>query len=706
MTFSELTGRPHADVGRGDVVVCVCGAGDREVLAASLAAVRDHTDAAQALFTAGAEDADATAADLDGALAAATPADVAVVAGGCLVGPGWLDGLRAAADSDSRIGIVSALATFGGSEGDDLDSLAAELSAAAPRLRPDAAIPSASCVLIRRAALELVGPLDRSLDLPQALVDLVQRSLTHGLRHVIADDVLVGSTTDRPGRDLDGFLAERYPYLRDWREELGADEGDPLARALDVVRGDRPTSVTIDGRCLSVSVTGTAVATLDLVEGLRRQAGLRVRVLVLDGLDGAIRDRLNAVGAELLSESDADAADPTDIAHRPYQLGVPEDVRLLRRLGRRLVVTQLDCIAYRTPAYFDTAGAWREYRSLTRAGLAAVDAVVFLSPHGAADAHALGLVDAERSAVIPLAVAPDPVTDAGSSCEGEQQTPGDDGAESPRPLPELPYLLCLGTDFAHKNRRFALRLLEALHAAGRFDGTLVLAGPHVAAGSSAEEEASYLAERPGLAERVLDLGAVSEQQKRRLLADAAAVVYPTTVEGFGLIPFEAAAVGVPALFAWVSSLRDLFPEELALLVPWDAEASARAVAPVLAPGESRKRQIAGVLATGAELTLARHAGRHAELYSQVLSRSRPVGGRVGLEAAELISELERARDDFRNVHRELAAIYQDPIAAGFVGPYAIVPEELQRLTLALATRSATRDAAVALYRLARRARSV
>ena len=79
-------------------------------------------------------------------------------------------------------------------------------------------------------------------------------------------------------------------------------------------------------------------------------------------------------------------------------------------------------------------------------------------------------------------------------------TPAPGGSSA---LGERPMLLCLGTDFRHKNRVFALRLLEALRDGHGWDGTLVLAGPRVSAGSSAGEEAAYLATRPELAERVV-----------------------------------------------------------------------------------------------------------------------------------------------------------------------------------------------------------
>ena len=609
LTFSELTDRPHDDARRGDIVVCIHATADRDSVAASLQTVRAHTDAARRVLVAGGDPGPATVADLNGALAAVAPADVAVLAGGSAVTAGWLDGLRAAADGDPRVAAVSALTSPVDDSHAGLDAQAAKVSEASLRLRPDAPLPSTGCILICRAGLELVGPLDPSLPVPDSLVDFTQRCLARGLRHVIADDVLVGEVTGDGAPGLTEAIAQRYPYLRPWSDELARDSGSAAAMALNAARTEaRRTSVTIDGRCLSASVTGTAVATLDLVDGLRTHTGLRVRVLVRDDLGQVIRDWLTGLGAELLLESDAASAEPTDVVHRPYQVGAPEDLTLLRRLGRRLVVTQLDSIAYRTPAYFDSATAWSDYRELTEAALASADAVVFLSPHGAADARSLGLVEEGHGTVIPLAVV--------SGSHRREDEPGDTAQR----LPERPYLLCLGTDFAHKNRPFALRLLETLVASEGFDGGLVFAGPHVAQGSSAQEEAAYLATRPQIAERVSDVGAISEPEKRRLIANAAAVAYPTTFEGFGLIPFEAANLGVPTLFAWVTSLRDLFTEDLALLVPWDPAASARAVAPVLSPGAPRDRQIEGVLAAGASLTSSEYARRHAELYERALTR--------------------------------------------------------------------------------------
>jgi glycosyltransferase involved in cell wall biosynthesis len=641
LTFSELTDRPPGKLQRGETVICVYGTGDARRLDACLDALRSGTAPEHGVLIAGEQTRSAATGDLEAALRAAEPADAAVLAGDCVVPSGWLDGLRAAAEADPRIGIVSASEPQVAA-----DDVAAEGAV-------DVSAPTPRCMFIRRAALELVGALDRSLPPAEALAELTDRCLAHGLRHVLATDVRVGGAPEA-------------------QEPQGEDAA--------------PRSVTIDARCLGASLTGTAVATLDLIEGLACHTDLRLRTLVLDDLDSALQERLAGLGVELLAESAAETAPASDLVHRPYQVGAPRDLLLLSRLGRRRVITQLDTIAYRTAAYLDSDDAWREYRELTEVALASADEVVFLSPHAAADAELLDLVAAPRGTVIPLAVA---------HPGGPVPTGNDDV-----PLPERPYLLCLGTDFAHKNRRFALRLLEALLAGGEFEGRLVFAGPHVDTGSSAAEEAAYLAPRPRLAERILDLGPIGEVRKHRLLADAAAVVYPTTFEGFGLIPFEAAEFGVPALFAACTSLRDLFGEGLALLVPWDAEASARAAAPVLVPGPARDRQVDGVRAAAAGLTHEALARRHAELYDAVLATPRTPATHAGGRVAQLLAERGSLRDDVANYHRALSEIYQDPVSSGFVGPHAVVPDELQRAALALSMRPQLRDRAVALYRAA------
>ncbi len=94
----------------------------------------------------------------------------------------------------------------------------------------------------------------------------------------------------------------------------------------------------------------------------------------------------------------------SDIAHRPFQVVTPLDVALLRRLGRAVVVTQQDLIAYHNPAYFEDYAAWHGYRELAREALGSADRVAFFSKHAAGEAVGEDLVEPSRARVVYIGV--------------------------------------------------------------------------------------------------------------------------------------------------------------------------------------------------------------------------------------------------------------------------------------------------------------
>ena len=257
-----------------------------------------------------------------------------------------------------------------------------------------------------------------------------------------------------------------------------------------------------------------------------------------------------------------------DVVHRPFQVWNAPDLALLRDLGDRLVVTQLDLIAYRSPSYHRSQEEWERYRSLTRRSLAIADRVVFLSDHARRDACLEDLVEPDRATVVRPGVdhrlGLTDATDARPT-RASRLAEGDE------------FVLCIGTDLRHKNRPFALRVFQQLRACHSWEGWLVLAGPHVEFGSSAPEEASFLAAHPDLASRCLDLGPVSEAEKAWLLAGAKAVLYPTLHEGFGFVPFEAASHSTPCMWAAGTALSEILPDADAGVAPWSAKETADAL---------------------------------------------------------------------------------------------------------------------------------
>jgi hypothetical protein len=230
-------------------------------------------------------------------------------------------------------------------------------------------------------------------------------------------------------------------------------------------------------------------------------------------------------------------------------------------------------------------------------------------------------------------------------------------------VPDGDFLVLLGADFVHKNRGFGVKLVEALRERG-WEGSLVLAGPHVAHGSD------------GLS----GLGAVSEAEKAWLYENAALALYPTVAEGFGLVPFEAAAAGTACMFAPVSSLPEVVGEELATLVPWDVEASADRALELLRDDGQRSRLAEAIAARGRDYTWAATAERLVELYRDVVSRP-PQPARSVMSGAE-------ARSD---------------VANALVGPGGHLPPDIQRALLAISARPALREPAFAALRASYRA---
>jgi glycosyltransferase involved in cell wall biosynthesis len=113
------------------------------------------------------------------------------------------------------------------------------------------------------------------------------------------------------------------------------------------------------------------------------------------------------------------------------------------------------------------------------------------------------------------------------------------------------FALCLGVNYSHKNRELARAAHELVRARG-FDLALVMAGasvPHgttrVLEGRVAPSDATYV------------LPEVSSAERNWLLRHASLVWYPTSAEGFGLVPFEAAAFGTPTVAVGFGPVEEL-----------------------------------------------------------------------------------------------------------------------------------------------------
>jgi glycosyltransferase involved in cell wall biosynthesis len=701
MSPNELPKTRPADP-RG-VCVVVAATDDDEALRACIESLRAHTSAAVPV-----ERVAPTASAVNAALERLAPADVAILSEPCLVSDRWLERLAAAAREDTNTASASALVTQGAElalrDGElpaedvgelpteDVGELATALARRSLRLRPRLSRAVGPCTYLRRDALELVGDLDEQLELCDAIeLDLAQRCVLSGMTHVAADDVLVEPLRPAPTaigrtRRPPAQVIERYPYL----QQTPLADSSVLSYAL---RSASPPSerlsVTLDARALDGAITGTHVHIVELILALARTEALRLRLLVrAERIDRATRALLAALPeTELLAAEALDAATlRSTVFHRPQQTFSPGDVAHALALGERFVISQLDLIAYRNPGYFAEAATWEDFRAASRHGLSAAERVVVFSEHTRGELLADALAEDSRIRVVP------PGLD--HRAPGEQRRPtGFD--EGPIAAPAPGFMLCLGTDFRHKNRVFALRLLRALRERHGWNGSLVLAGTHISPGSSLELERTYLREHPELGEAVISLGPVEEPEKAWLLANAGAVVYPSVYEGFGLVPFESALGGVPCLFAPYASLAEAAPDGAATIVPWDPVASAAAAYELLSDEAARERHVRSLAERARTFTWDTAAAAMVEIYreaalapvrdSATLSRDLiKREARLSVQHQEEVAQLVGEREHAKGMYDELNAEVGDGLS--LIGPNGALPDALQRALLALSAR--------------------
>jgi alpha-1,3-rhamnosyl/mannosyltransferase len=636
----------------------------------------------------------ATIAHLANRVAAQSPGrDLALAFGAAAPIEGWARVLHAVAREESTTATVSALSSAaavglgtdegaaaraaalpaGGAELIGAQEPLAEGRAPAPRVR----LVLGPFVYITRAAFDLLGGLDEGLSTSAAAVaEFGLRAAGRGLANLVTARLLVAPhgalLLDDAGR---AELARRFPAAA---AALSDPPTDALERSLTLARAavERKLEVTLDARSLGPASGGTQTYTLQLLRALDDTGAVRVRALLGTDAPPELRELRNT---ETLAYAQAlDGAPPTELVHRPQQVFSVDDLNLLAPLGHRLVITHLDLIAYHSPAYFPELDLWRRHVRATRVAMDAADRVLFLSEHARADAEREDLIEHARTAVVPLGVH---ASDAASAGTRPALLAGR----------EEPFLLCLGSDYAHKNRPYALALTAALREGG-WPGTLVLAGAHVEHGSSTAAEQALLAGEQRLQGAVLDLGAVSESERVWLMTHARAVVYPTLLEGFGLIPLEAAAAGVPCLFAAQSSLAELLPAHLATLDRWDLERATAAVWPLLVDEQRRAEHVNALRAVQREYTWERCARLTVEAYEDALASRARLSARAAWEAhareREIVRLDQAVQDKTAELERLLDSLGEDGLA--LVGPYGLLSREDRRALLALAAREPLR----------------
>jgi glycosyltransferase involved in cell wall biosynthesis len=113
---------------------------------------------------------------------------------------------------------------------------------------------------------------------------------------------------------------------------------------------------------------------------------------------------------------------------------------------------------------------------------------------------------------------------------------------------------------------------------------------------------------------------VSAAERNWLLTHAALVLCPSSADGFGFVPFEAALAGTASLSVSYGPFRELGGETPVWATAWNAVAFADAAQRLLDDPKLGDRQSAARRAVAADLTWDKTASHLVRAFRDVLSR--------------------------------------------------------------------------------------
>jgi GT2 family glycosyltransferase len=478
-----------------------------------------------------------------------------------IVGHYWFEKLTEPLSTGFRVGTVTAMTNSGTlatakfknehkipKSQSEINELNTKLAQFPPKQLVEVPVGIGHCILITKDALRLCDGF--SLEFSPGYgeeVDFSLRATKLGFSHFLANTYvyhLGGASFGKKKLAIqeshDLLIEKKFPgyfsYVQKW-----AEENEIYRTNIDRINIlESGITVIVDARLMLDQPTGTGRLILNQIIGLADFDDLTIYCIVEPHLHSYWKDHLsNKIKIETMDSvcEKIENGILFDLLFVPNQVSNLENFLFLKSKTQRAIVQHLDFISYQNWTYFASAYDFYSYRRTTREVLDSSDGVVFISKYVQNLFNNLGLDNRRSSTTIYCGV---------DHFKHENILNFNQKENS---------ILIYGAKFTHKNIDYFMKISIGylkINPSTKF----YIVGPNPAIGGSLQEISDFV--KANHSKSIIIKEWVSDQELTNLIKRAKLVFYPTVSEGFGFVPFEAAAYGTPSIFNLGTSLSELF----------------------------------------------------------------------------------------------------------------------------------------------------
>lgn len=537
-----------------------------------------------------------------------------------LVSVGWFDALMQPIEENSNVATVTAMTNHGslatvklgieelpGLDEISLEKLNMEIISGPKPAIAEIPVGVGHCILITAKALEVVGNFDPMFNPGYGEeVDFSIRATQFGFQHYLANTVVThfGSKTFgeksmnlKSGHDV--LLNNKHPNYLQLIQNFNLEDSQIEAMFLNVLTKYRGLKLLIDARLMNSEGTGTSRLIENTILALSKITNIQLTIIIQEHdmkyWENKFSSQITVRSASNLRNSGYSF----DVVYSPSQISEEITMFEYKFWARRVIILQLDLIALKNWKYFASIEGFNTYRNAALRTFNEADAVLYISKYVMGEAQKEFNRNNSNDTVIYCGIDHFKVEE---NVEFEKDR-----------------ILVIGAGFSHKNQMYAVKIMKLLKVKLP-NIKLVFVGPKPTFGF--DPEFWHLIENLSSEPTIEYHRWLSDEELKDQIRRAQIILYPTTSEGFGFIPFEAARMHRVSIFNLNTSLAEFFEGRIPSQLEFSTSKDAETIYELLTNNKIYESQLRSIREIGEDFTWAKVGIALEEIFEDVIQSRR------------------------------------------------------------------------------------